>query len=100
MARNPLLLPPSGTRSQQLPNHPRYADISSAGSPGSTAAALISLDTETTSLDPLAAQLVGISFAVATGEAAYLPLGHNYAAVIAQLTARRDADETETLARG
>jgi DNA polymerase-1 len=46
---------------------------------------LVSVDTETTSLDPLTAQLVGISFAVAPGEAAYLPLGHSYAGVTAQL---------------
>ncbi|MBK5913188.1 DNA polymerase I, partial [Rhodocyclus purpureus] len=37
---------------------------------------LVALDTETTSLDPFAARLVGISFAVAPGEAAYLPLTH------------------------
>lgn len=41
------------------------------------AAELTSLDTETTSLDSFAARLVGISFATAIGEAAYLPLGHN-----------------------
>ncbi|MGB0128539.1 MAG: DNA polymerase I [Rhodocyclaceae bacterium] len=39
-------------------------------------APLTSLDTETTSLDPLQARLVGMSFATAPGEAAYLPLGH------------------------
>ena len=38
---------------------------------------LVALDTETTSLDSFAARLVGISFATAIGEAAYLPLGHN-----------------------
>ncbi len=40
------------------------------------AAPITALDTETTSLDPLQARLVGISFAVADGEAAYLPLAH------------------------
>ncbi|MFT3848185.1 MAG: DNA polymerase I [Propionivibrio sp.] len=49
------------------------------------AAPLTALDTETTSLDPLTARLVGISFAVAPGEAAYLPLGHDYAGAPAQL---------------
>jgi DNA polymerase-1 len=39
-------------------------------------AELVALDTETDSLDPLTANLVGISFAVAPGEAAYLPLRH------------------------
>jgi DNA polymerase-1 len=50
------------------------------------AAALTAFDTETTSLDPMRAQLVGLSFAVADGEAAYLPLAHRYAAVPQQLT--------------
>ena len=48
-------------------------------------AALTALDTETTSLDPFAARLVGISFAVTNGEAAYLPLGHDYAGSPEQL---------------
>lgn len=39
---------------------------------------VISFDTETTSLDAMRAELVGISFAVQPGEAAYVPLGHNY----------------------
>ncbi|MEZ7911222.1 MAG: DNA polymerase I [Propionivibrio sp.] len=46
---------------------------------------LVALDTETTSLDPFAARLVGISFAVAPGEAAYLPLAHDYAGAPEQL---------------
>ena len=50
------------------------------------AAALTAFDTETTSLDPMQARLVGMSFAVADGEAAYLPLAHRYAAVLQQLT--------------
>ena len=53
------------------------------------AAALTSLDTETTDLDPFAARLVGISFAIAGDgdvvDAAYLPLGHNYAGAPTQL---------------
>ncbi len=49
------------------------------------AAELICLDTETTSLDPMQAQLVGLSFSVAAGEAAYLPLAHRYAGAPAQL---------------
>ncbi len=44
-----------------------------------------SLDTETTDLDPFAARLVGISFALEAGRAAYLPLGHAYAGAPAQL---------------
>ncbi len=50
------------------------------------AAPLTAFDTETTSLDPMLARLVGLSFAVTDGEAAYLPLSHRYAAVPQQLT--------------
>jgi DNA polymerase-1 len=42
------------------------------------AAPLVSLDTETTSLAYIRAQLVGISLAVMPGEAAYIPLAHRY----------------------
>ncbi|HEY0664946.1 MAG TPA: DNA polymerase I, partial [Gallionella sp.] len=42
------------------------------------AAELVCLDTETTGLDMMNAQLVGLSFAVAPHEAAYLPLVHRY----------------------
>ena len=40
------------------------------------AAGEIALDTETTSLDPMRAELVGLSVCVAPGEAWYLPFGH------------------------
>ncbi|RAJ96989.1 DNA polymerase I [Aliidiomarina maris] len=43
------------------------------------------LDTETTSLNYMQARLVGMSFAVAEGEAAYLPLAHDYLDAPAQL---------------
>ena len=49
------------------------------------AATLVSLDTETTDLDPMQARLVGISFALDGGPAAYLPLGHHYAGAPEQL---------------
>ena len=42
------------------------------------AAELVCVDTETTGLDVMNAQLVGISFAVTSHEAAYLPLAHIY----------------------
>ena len=42
------------------------------------AADLVCLDTETTGLDVMEAQLVGISFAITPHEAAYLPLAHVY----------------------
>ncbi|MEZ5705655.1 MAG: DNA polymerase I [Burkholderiaceae bacterium] len=38
---------------------------------------LVALDTETTSLDEMQAQIVGISFSVKPGEAAYVPLAHS-----------------------
>ncbi|WP_406701622.1 DNA polymerase I [Sodalis sp.] len=41
-------------------------------------AGLFAFDTETDGLDTLTANLVGLSFAVKPGEAAYLPMGHNY----------------------
>jgi DNA polymerase I len=47
--------------------------------------ALVSLDTETTSLDQMQARIVGISFALQAGEAAYLPLAHHYAGAPQQL---------------
>jgi len=39
---------------------------------------LIAVDTETTSIHYRQAELVGISFAIQPGEAAYLPLAHDY----------------------
>jgi DNA polymerase I len=41
-------------------------------------APLFAFDTETTSLDYMRARIVGVSFAVTPGEAAYVPLGHVY----------------------
>ena len=49
------------------------------------AAPLTSLDTETTSLDPMRAQMVGISLCCEPGIAAYIPLAHNYQDAPAQL---------------
>ena len=49
------------------------------------AAGLISVDTETTSLDPMLAQIVGLSLATEAGHAAYIPLAHHYAGVPQQL---------------
>ncbi|MGH8850215.1 MAG: DNA polymerase I [Casimicrobiaceae bacterium] len=48
-------------------------------------AELVCLVTETTSLDPLQARIVGLSFAVEPGHAAYIPLMHRYAGAPAQL---------------
>ena len=48
-------------------------------------AELVAFDTETTSLDPMRAELVGLSLAVAPGSAAYVPLEHRYAGAPTQL---------------
>ena len=42
------------------------------------AAPLTAIDTETNALDPMSAELVGISLCTTPGEAAYIPVGHNY----------------------
>jgi len=53
------------------------------------AAELFAFDTETTSLEYMKAEIVGVSFAVSPGVAAYLPLRHDYAGAPDQLD--RDA---------
>jgi DNA polymerase-1 len=56
-------------------------------------AQLAAFDTETTSLDYMQAEIVGVSFCVEPGHAAYLPLAHDYAGAPDQL------DRTATLAK-
>ncbi len=41
-------------------------------------AGMVSIDTETTSQDPMQAKLVGVSFSYEEGKAHYLPLAHRY----------------------
>ncbi|MCC6161079.1 MAG: DNA polymerase I [Nitrosomonas sp.] len=48
-------------------------------------AEVVSIDTETTSLSPLEARLVGISVCTEPGRAAYIPVAHHYQGVPAQL---------------
>lgn len=48
-------------------------------------AKLVSFDSETTSLNYIDARVVGLCFSVTPGEAAYLPLGHDYIDVPEQL---------------
>jgi len=50
------------------------------------AAPLVSFDTETTSLDPMAAEIVGLSLSVEPGKACYVPLAHRYAGAPDQLS--------------
>jgi DNA polymerase-1 len=47
---------------------------------------IVSVDTETTGLDPMTAQLVGISVSIEPGSAAYIPVAHDYAGAPAQLS--------------
>ncbi|MEP5324707.1 DNA polymerase I, partial [Marinobacter alexandrii] len=56
-------------------------------------AEVFAFDTETTSLNYMEAQIVGVSFAVDVGVAAYVPLAHDYLGAPAQL------DREEVLAR-
>jgi DNA polymerase-1 len=49
------------------------------------AAELVAVDTETTSLDEMLARIVGVSFSVTPGAAAYIPLTHDYPDAPAQL---------------
>ena len=50
------------------------------------AAQLFAFDTETTSLDYMEARIVGVSFAIEPGKAAYVPFGHDYLGAPIQLT--------------
>ena len=52
-------------------------------------AELAAVDTETTSLDAMRAEIVGVSFSIEPGEAAYVPVAHNYPGAPEQLP--RDA---------
>jgi DNA polymerase-1 len=56
-------------------------------------APLFAFDTETTSLDYMQAEIVGLSFCIEPGKAAYVPLAHDYAGAPDQL------DRNRTLAR-
>ncbi|HPE58933.1 MAG TPA: DNA polymerase I [Thiolinea sp.] len=60
-------------------------------------AELFAFDTETTSLDYLEARIVGVSFATAPGEAAYLPLAHDYIGAPAQLNREQTLERLKPL---
>ncbi|MFH1035892.1 MAG: DNA polymerase I [Pseudomonadota bacterium] len=55
------------------------------------AAGRLSIDTETTSIDPMLAELVGVSLAVEPGRACYVPVGHQLA------LGQRQAERAEVL---
>jgi len=52
-------------------------------------AELIAFDTETTTLDYMRAEIVGVSFCIEAGAAAYVPLAHDYAGAPPQLDRKR-----------
>jgi DNA polymerase-1 len=53
------------------------------------AAPLVAFDTETRSLDPMTAEICGLSFAIAPGKACYIPVAHRYAGAPDQLDRER-----------
>ncbi|MGZ8246963.1 DNA polymerase I [Methylomagnum sp.] len=61
------------------------------------AADLFAFDTETTSLDYTRAEVVGVSFAVEPGEAAYVPVAHDYPGAPAQLSREYVLDKLRPL---
>jgi len=58
---------------------------------------LFAFDTETTSLDYMQARLVGVSFAIEPGQAAYLPLAHDYPGAPDQLDRDRVLEQLRPL---
>jgi DNA polymerase-1 len=60
-------------------------------------AELFAFDAETSSLDYMRAQIVGVSFCVDPGHAAYVPLRHNYPGVPDQLDPKRVLDALRPL---
>lgn len=60
-------------------------------------AMLFCFDTETTSLNQMEAKLVGMSFSIKSGEAAYLPLAHNYVDAPAQIPLETALAKLKTL---
>ena len=60
-------------------------------------AELLCFDTETTSLDPMQAKIVGVSFSVTPGEAAYIPLTHDYFDAPVQLPLQTTLDKLKPI---
>jgi len=73
---------PADTSALRAPiNHDAYVTVTTAKEldawiARAIAAGTVCVDTETTSLDPMTANLCGVSLAVAPGEACYIPCGH------------------------
>ena len=89
-ASEPTSRPPAPAREYETIATEEQLDkwISALGS-----APLFAFDTETTSLNYMEAEVVGVSFCIEPGKAAYLPLAHDYAGAPDQL------DRAKTLAR-
>lgn len=60
-------------------------------------AEIFAFDTETTSLDYMRAELVGLSFSVRPGEAAYVPVAHNYDGAPKQVSRRKALEKLRPL---
>jgi len=60
-------------------------------------AELFAFDTETTSLDYTKALIVGVSFSVETGHAAYVPLAHQYPGAVEQLSRQWVLDQLKPI---
>lgn len=63
-------------------------------------AELFAFDTETTSLDYMQAEVVGVSFALSAGEAAYVPLAHDYEDAPEQLDRQSVLEKLRPLLEG
>jgi DNA polymerase-1 len=61
------------------------------------AAEAFAIDTETTSQDPMRAELVGVSLSVRPGEAVYIPCGHRYIGAPPQLSCETVLDRLRPL---
>ena len=80
----------SGAEAAALPQEPPRAAVAREyetifDQAGLEQADLVTFDIETTSLDPMQARIVGISFAIVPGRAAYVPVAHRYAGAPLQL---------------
>ena len=58
---------------------------------------LVAIDTETTSLNYMMAEIVGISFAVTANHAAYVPLQHNYVGAPKQLSLKNTLNKLKPI---
>ena len=93
----PAAAQPAPVAVPQAPAEKRYETVSADAQLAAWlarigAAKLTAVDTETTSLDPFKARLVGISLCAQAGHAAYIPVGHQYPGAGDQLSLERVLD--------